>query len=85
MTRQLYKNRVLSFGMLRCAKCGGQFDPRVQSAWCGKKLHHFPVKQISEWLPPPAVPADKPRRRADFQSDFMLLWDETQPHPRAPR
>jgi hypothetical protein len=32
-----------------------------------------------EWQLPPAASADKPKQRAPFQSDFMLLWDETQP------
>jgi hypothetical protein len=83
--RRLYKNRVLSPGMVRCPKCGQQFDPRVQSAACHKEVRHYPIKRISEWQPPPAAPADKPRRRAQFQSDFQLLWDETQPNPRAPK
>jgi hypothetical protein len=26
-----------------------------------------------------------PARRTDFQSDFMLLWNEPQPNPRAPK
>jgi hypothetical protein len=29
------------------------------------------------------APTDKPERRAAFQSDFQLLWDETQLNPRA--
>ena len=77
--------KILSSGKVYCPKCGGQFDPRVQSRACHKGVRHFPIKRVSEWQPPRAAPADKPRRRADFQSDFMLLWDETQPKPRAPR
>jgi hypothetical protein len=74
-----YKNRPLSPGAVRCRKCGQQFDPRVQSAACHKGVRHYPIERVCEWQPPPAAPAPKPRR-ADFQSDFMLLWDETQPH-----
>jgi hypothetical protein len=81
---QLYKNRVLSPDMVRCPKCGGQFDPRVQSAACHKRVRHYPIRRISEWQPPLAAPADKPQRRAPFQSDFMLLWDETPPKARVP-
>jgi hypothetical protein len=70
--------KILSPRSMRCPKCGGQFDPRVQSRACHKGVRHFPIKRVSEWQPPRAAPADKPRQRADFQSDFMLLWDETQ-------
>jgi hypothetical protein len=77
--------RLPSPGMIRCPKCGGQFDPRVQSAACHKGVRHFPLKCVSEWQPPLSVPADKAQQRAAFQSDFQLLWDETQPKPRAPK
>jgi hypothetical protein len=79
------KRREPTPGMVKCRKCGQQFDPRVQSAACHAGVRHFPIKQTSGWQPP-AQPSnsDKPRRRADFQSDFMLLWDETQTKPRAP-
>ena len=70
---------------VRCPRCGGQFDPRVQSAACHNGVRHYPIARISEWQPPPVALADKPQQRAPFQSDFMLLWDETQPYPRAPR
>jgi hypothetical protein len=76
---------ILSPNKVQCAKCGGEFDPRVQSAACHRGVRHFPVKRVSEWRPPLAAPADKPDARPPFQSDFMLLWDETQPNPRAPR
>jgi hypothetical protein len=81
---KLYKNRVLSPGMVRCPKCGTQFDPRMQSAACHKSVRHYPIARVSEWKPPAQPSPGKPRRRADFQSDFMLLWDETQPYA-APR
>lgn len=77
--------RLLSPGMVRCPRCGGQFDPRVQSAACHKGVRHFPLVRCSEWKPPPVVPADKPKQQAAFQSDFQLFWDETQPNPRTPR
>jgi hypothetical protein len=76
--------RSLSLNTIRCQKCGLDFDPRVQSAACHKKVRHYPIVRTSEWQQPPPA-ADKPRRRAPFQSDFMLLWDETQPYPRAPK
>jgi hypothetical protein len=82
--RRLYKTQVPSPGMIRCPKCGGQFDPRVQSRARHAGVRHFPIKRVSEWQPPPSVPADKPKQPAAFQSDFKLLWDEAQPHPRAP-
>jgi hypothetical protein len=77
-------DRVLWPGMVRCPRCGRQYDPRVQSAACHKNVRHYPIRRISEWQPAPIAPADKPRRRADFQSDFMLLWDETQPKALVP-
>jgi len=77
--------KILSPGYVWCAKCGGQFDPRVQSHACHNGVRHYPIARISEWQPPPVALADKPQQRAPFQSDFMLLWDETQPYPRAPR
>jgi hypothetical protein len=69
---------------VRCPRCGGQFDPRVQSSACHKGVRHFPIKRVSEWQPPalPLAP-DKPRELADWQSDFILIWDETQPNRRA--
>jgi hypothetical protein len=70
--------------MARCPKCGGQLDPRVQSRACHAGVRHFPVKRCSEWQPPLAAPADEPKQRAPFQSDFQLFWDETQPRQRAP-
>jgi hypothetical protein len=79
------KIRSLSPFMVRCPKCDGQFDPRVQSAACHKGVRHYPIARVSEWQPPPPVLADKSKRRAAFQSDFQLLWDETQPNPRAPK
>jgi hypothetical protein len=72
---------IQHFGRVKCRKCGIEFDPRVQSAACHKAVRHYPIKRVSEWVPPPQG-QDKPRRRADFQSDFMLLWDETQPNRR---
>jgi hypothetical protein len=69
----------LSPGMVKCLKCGGQFDPRMQSAACHKQVRHYPIKRVSEWRPPARPPApDRPRELADRQSDFCLLWDETQ-------
>jgi len=79
------KIRSLSPFVVKCPKCGGEFDPRVQSRACHARVRHYPIKRVSEWQRPPAAPADKPRRRADFQSDFCLIWDETQPHLRAPK
>jgi hypothetical protein len=76
----------LSAGMMHCPKCRAQFDPRVQSAACHKGVRHFPIKRVSEWRPPALPPTpDKPPELADRQSDFCLLWDETQLTPRAPR
>jgi hypothetical protein len=68
-----------------CPRCGGQFDPRVQSAACHKGVRHYPIARVSEWQPPLAAPTDKPRQRAPFQSDFQLFLNETQPNPRVPR
>ena len=79
-----YKTRLvrdrhgpLSPGMVRCRKCGGQFDPRVQSAACHNRVRHYPIKRVSEWRPPP-VPADKPKPWPPLQADFRSLWDERQ-------
>lgn len=66
--------------MIFCNKCGLQFDPAKQAAFCrgrGDPLKHHPVKQVENYRPPadfePACP--KQKRRAEFQSDFRLLWD----------
>jgi hypothetical protein len=76
---------IHSPGKMRCPKCGDQFDPRCQSSACHRGVRHYPIKRVSEWRPP-AIPApDRPRELADRQSDFCLIWDETQPNPRAPR
>jgi hypothetical protein len=64
--------------LVPCPKCGQQFDPRVQSSFCGKTIRHYPVTGISEWQPPMVALPDKPKQRAPFQSDFMMLWDERQ-------
>ena len=58
---------ILSPGYARCAKCGGQFDPRVQSAACHKKVRHYPVHRISEWQPP-SVSVDQSKRQPDPRS-----------------
>jgi hypothetical protein len=79
------RHGLLSPGMVRCPKCGGQFDPRVQARACHAGVRHFPIKRVSEWQPSPPASAEKPKRRTPFQFDFQLLWDETQPYPRAPR
>jgi hypothetical protein len=65
--------------LITCAKCGQQFDASVQSAACHRGVRHYKIVRGSESWAPPAASADKPKRRAPFQSDFMLLWDETQP------
>ena len=77
--------RSLSPFMVRCSKCGAEFDPRVQARACHAGVRHFPIKGVSEWQPPPPVSAEKPKQRAPSQSDFQLVWDETQTKPRAPK
>ena len=61
---------------MKCSKCGNEFDPRVQAAFCGKRVRHYPVTRVSEWEPPKQLAPTPPKRRTPFQSDFMLLWDE---------
>jgi hypothetical protein len=61
---------------VKCPKCGEEFDPRVQSAACHKKVRHYPIARVSEWQQPPSVSVDKPKQRAPFQADFRLLWNE---------
>jgi hypothetical protein len=73
------KPQPLSPVKVKCAKCGTEFEPRCQSSACHRGVRHYPICRVSEWQPPLAAPAGKPKRRASFQSDFMLLWDETQP------
>ena len=78
-----YKTRLSPY-TVKCQKCGAEFDPRVQSAACHRKVRHFPVKRISEWQPPPNAAADKPKYKpkrhegVPFQGDFRTLWDERQ-------
>jgi hypothetical protein len=49
------------------AKAAGQFDPRVQSAACHKKVRHYPIHRISEWRPP-SVSADQSKRQSNPRS-----------------
>jgi hypothetical protein len=79
------KIRSLSPWMIRCRKCGRDFDPRVQASACHAGVAHYPIVRISEWQPPSSVPADKPKQRAEFQSDFQQLWNESQSHSRVPK
>ena len=71
---------IPSPGMVACPKCGGQYDPRIQSAACHRGVRHYRIKRVSEWRPPPPlpVPAEKPKPWPPLQADFRSLWDERQ-------
>ena len=47
--------KFISPGFVRCPRCNGQFDPRFQSAWCGKKVRKATIRNRPGWADLPAV------------------------------
>jgi hypothetical protein len=76
----IYQTRVSPF-TIRCQKCGGQYDPRVQAAACHAKVRHYPIAQVAYWQPPPNAAGDRPRYKPKWregtppQGDFRTLWN----------
>jgi hypothetical protein len=63
---------------IKCPKCRREFDPSVQSAYCGKGISHYPIKRTDEHENIKIHAHEEGPQPRPFQSDFMLLWDERQ-------
>lgn len=65
--------------LIRCFKCGKGFDPECESAYCSPYYGHAPVAASGQKLT--AALGDKikkpAKKKETFQSDFKLIWDET--------
>ena len=74
-----YRDIPIGVMMIKCAKCGGVFDPRRQAAYCkgrGHAVRHYPTLHVD--MPEFEVQEQKAKtpKRAPFQSDFRLLWND---------
>jgi hypothetical protein len=55
--------------MIRCARCGRNFDPQIQAAWCRQNKHG--LRPLGHY---PIVP-DRPAPEQTQESP-PALWDE---------